>query len=67
MSKWLEERAASLNSAVDMLKSARATLQDEIPQLVADNQDALKTASLTGIYKNLKYAELVNSLSSPQE
>lgn len=67
MATWTEERAALLNAATDMLKSARATLQEELPQLVSDNQEAIKMEKLATIFKNLKYAEYVNALQNPTQ
>lgn len=66
MSKWANERNALLKEAQDILKSARETLEQELPELVASQHDAMKTAALVNIYKNLQYASYVNTLQNPQ-
>jgi hypothetical protein len=66
MSKWLSERDALLKEAQDILKTARETLELELPELVGAQQEAYKTAALVNIYKNLQYASYVNALQNPQ-
>lgn len=66
MSKWLNERNALLQEAQDILKSARETLESEIPELIGAQEEALKTAALVNIYKNLQYASYANALQNPQ-
>lgn len=67
MSKWLSERNALLKEAQEILKTARETLETEIPELVSTQQETLKTAALVNIYKNLQYASYVNALQNPPQ
>lgn len=62
---WPEERAQLLGTAQDMLKTARTTLETEIPQLVAQTGEQQKQAALVEIYEKLTYASLANTLQNP--
>jgi hypothetical protein len=65
---WAEERAQLLDDAQTLLKEAKATFEQVLPAMEQNTLDpqALILQKQATIFKNLKKAELWQTLGNPQ-